>query len=284
MVDDCPNSTEEEKRKFKAEYRSRKQRKVRFDADKPRSGQGSSHKGSVRRIGADAIDSHSSLFSATFSEGAVESVVMVDQGSDGNIMPPAVFELIQQADPNLDVVSLAPAHTYSFINKDEGSGLTCRKKITADIHLRIRHGVKLILRGIEWKVSNEPAEFVVIGPELLQAIGCDNKAMLLAACDKNDGVINVPKALSADAETRSLPSGTVASLLSERDGISHSQDGAEEDDLDESGVYIDIGEDPQEDLDAALEQAVATAKQQGLSDDGAKELDRIIQKHKQIFD
>ncbi|CDF33359.1 unnamed protein product [Chondrus crispus] len=179
FIDDCPISSEEQRRRYKDEYRARKQRKMRFDT-----GSGSAdrqigqRKGSVRRIGADAIDPHSSLFSATFIDSAVESVIMADQGSDGNIMPPAVFDMIAEAASNLHVASLVPPHTYSFVDQDRG--LTCRRSMTADVHLRIRHGVKLVLRNITWKVSDQPAECVIIGREVLQAIGCDNKAMLQA--------------------------------------------------------------------------------------------------------
>lgn len=35
---------------------------------------------------------------------------------------------------------------------------------------------------------------------MLQSIGCDNKAVLSAACDRNDGVINIPVDLEADAK------------------------------------------------------------------------------------
>lgn len=149
-------------------------------------------------------------------------------------MPPAVFDLIKHADSSLIITILCPTHTYSFLDKEKKIGLICQKWIIADVHLRIRHGVKRILRGIEWNVREDLVEFVIIGRDVLQAISCDNKDMLLASCDKHDGVINVPRALQAGAETRDR--GTIASLLGNRDGIYHSQHGAEEENLEDSGV------------------------------------------------
>lgn len=207
---------------------------------------------------------------------------MAEQGSDANIMPTAVFDLFKHADSSLKITALSPAHNYSFLDKEKTTGLKCHKRIIVVVHLRIRHGAKLILRGIEWNVSEEPAEFVIIGREVLQAIGCDNKAMLLAFCAKHDGVINVAQALQANAEKRDR--GTVASLLSDGDDVYYSQDGAEEDDLLDSGVYIDIEEDAENDLDAALNLAIENSGNQGLSEKGGKKLRQAIWKHKSIFD
>lgn len=131
-------------------------------------------------------------------------------------------------------------------------------------------------------MSDTDTEFVVIGRYVLQAIGCDNRAILATACDKNNGVINVPQAMAADRAARASK-GTIAALVSE--GIFHSDEGGEEvDALDDSSVYIDIGDDPPEERDAALEVSVQEAQQNGLSEKGADELRSIIDKHRQIFD
>ena len=58
-------------------------------------------------------------------------------------------------------------------------------------------------------MSDVETEFVVIGRKVLQSIGCDNKAMLAAACDKHAGVINIPEALAADAAAR-VTQGTIS--------------------------------------------------------------------------
>lgn len=63
----------------------------------------SPHKGSIRRLSAQAIDDHSSLSGPTFSLGAMESFFMAYQGSDANVLPPTVFEALKHATPSLAV-------------------------------------------------------------------------------------------------------------------------------------------------------------------------------------
>lgn len=95
-------------------------------------------------------------------------------------------------------------------------------------------------------------------------------------------MIDMPEALAHDAVARTWQ-GTIATLLHE--GILHRNVG--EDDVDllvDSGVYIDIGEDPEEERDAALEASVQEARKEGLSDNGAETLGEIISKHRQILD
>ena len=93
--------------------------------DKPSSDSPAKHKGSIRRIGAKAFNHHSSVFIATFAMGAVKSVVMADQGSDGNIMPPALFAALKEAVPDLQVEHLDPRIPSTFWTKPVGS---CAKR------------------------------------------------------------------------------------------------------------------------------------------------------------
>ena len=64
----------------------------------------------------------------------------------------------------------------------------------------------------------------------------------------------------------------------------HSDCGTEEDMLEDSDVYVDLGEDSPEELDMALSERLSEARKSGLSDIGAQKLKNIIDKHKQVFD
>lgn len=282
FISDCPNSTEQQKQAFKDDYRARK--KQQSEGTNP-GGSIKSPKKGIRRLGAAAIDNHTSLFSATFAHGAVESTVMADQGADTNLLPPKVFEALKEADPDLSVTKLETPDCYASIT---GAALVCHKKVTADVQLRIRHGTRLLLRQVEWNVSDTDTDYVLLGRPTLQAIGCDNRAMLSAACDQHDGVINVPEALNADAKARQA-TGTpamIAALMGNHDpraGIYHSRGGDEQDNLDNSGVYIDLGDDPPEALDAALDKAVERAQENGISDAGAAELRAMLNEYRAVF-
>lgn len=94
----------------------------------------------------------------------------------------------------------------------------------ADIQLKIRHGTTLMLRGVDWLVSDIDSEQVIIGRPLLDAIGCSNRDMLTAVCDHNNGMIIVPD-LMCKKEPVLEPAGTVAALMSDHNGVFHSAGG-----------------------------------------------------------
>lgn len=146
------------------------------------------------------------------------------------------------------------------------------------MQLRIRHGTKPILRNIACHVSDAPTEIVIIGRRVLRAIGCDNKFMLAASCAKNDGFMKFPEALAADNTARASK-GTTSPLVN--GGAFHSGEGGA---LDESGVHVDTGEDPEKDGDAELEAAVKRAQRKSLSAPGANILRQLTDKHRVNFD
>lgn len=71
-----------------------------------------------------------------------------------------------------------------------------------DVGLLITHSTKLIFRGITWKITNAGIYFVIIGVPVLKLLRCDEKALIAAACDQNDGIINVSDALKKTEATR----------------------------------------------------------------------------------
>ena len=128
---------------------------------------------------------------------------------------------------------------------------------------------------------SKKTKFPIFGRHVLQAIGCDNKFMLSAACDKNDRIINIPDALAQDAN--SLDGGLIAALLEDAMGTYHGHSGEETDALDDSDVYIDFGDDLEKELDAALEKSVLDAEKDGLSEQGVEELRRVLQERRSVF-
>ena len=52
--------------------------------------------------------------------------------------------------------------------------IICEKKTVTNFHLRTRHDTKLLPRIMDWCMSETNAECVLLGHEVLQAIGCDN--------------------------------------------------------------------------------------------------------------
>lgn len=232
----------------------------------------------MRRLGAEAIDNHSTLFSATLAHGAVESVVLADQGADTNLMPPSVYELIKKSGMAFQTTHLNPSHSFKAF--DQISKVTCNKKVITDVHLRIRHGTNLVLRNLEWHVGDCETEYLILGRPVLEALGCNNRTLLAAACDRNNGVVNIPEALRKQ-QCDASEHGRISALLAE--GVFHSAGGDENDGLSDEDVYIDLGDDSEQELDDALNLRINEAKDNGMSPAGVARLRKIISANKSIF-
>lgn len=58
----------------------------------------------------------------------------------------------------------------------------------------------------------------------------------------------------------------------------------EEDKLEDSDIYVDLGEDTPEELKAAFAARVDQARENGLSEAGTVKLAALLQKHKKVFE
>lgn len=94
----------------------------------------------------------------------------------------------------------------------------CDKHFTADIKLRIRNGVNLLFGEDKWLVSYVSDYPVIIDGPLLDTIGCSNRYMLFAACDRNNGVIISPDSMRQFTETNKHSVG-VASIIKKPMGV-----------------------------------------------------------------
>eukprot|EP00177_Eucheuma_denticulatum_P008814 GFKZ01016009.1.p3 GENE.GFKZ01016009.1~~GFKZ01016009.1.p3 ORF type:complete len:172 (-),score=27.08 GFKZ01016009.1:3459-3974(-) len=171
---------------------------------------------------------------------------MGDQGSDINLTK-TIFRYLQEAVLSLQLKELSPPERYEGISKDSDP-ILCTHEITLDIQLRIRHGTKLLSRFMVWKLGEAATDEVIIGREVLQSIGCDNRAILAAACGRNDGIINIPDAVSEDEKKSQAQNVGIIGPL-KHNGVFHSNASEGDDGLDESRVYIDLGDDEPEVID-----------------------------------
>lgn len=89
-------------------------------------------------------------------------------------------------------------------------------------------------------------------------MGINNRKILQAACDKHEGIVDTGE---LNQENNGSTVNNICSLL--KDAIYHSIRGAEGDGLEEQDVYIDIGEDTDEELSKEIDQRILEAKQKG---------------------
>ena len=272
-ISDCRTTPKDQKKKLIEEYKRSKRRKTTGNKDgKPEREKRLSALADVETKG------NSSMFSASLADGAVEHVVLADQGSDANIMPLSILDNLLISTPNLKVSQLQPPHVFKSVTN---GNLVCNKSTIADVRLRIRHGSSLLLRGVAWEISTIDLPYLILGRHTLSQIGCDNETMLAAACDKNDGIISVTD--DGNPVDMASKAGRVSSLQSDIFQTLHSNAGAEYDGTDDS-MYIDLGKDSEEDVEASLDSSVQRAMDIGLSKRGALHLRRLLSKYRTIFD
>ena len=275
LVKDCPVTSREYGKKLLDEFYGKNKKKRTIG-------------GNLGACG-DSLKS-SAILRATFCNGGVEAVANADNGSDANIIPPNILKQIQQSCPSLKVRKLSGPVQYGTIVKN-GPKVTCRSQVRCEILLHIRHGSTLALRNMEWMVCDEEAEHVVIGERVLCALGLNNQKLLEAASDRHGNSIDVPKLVEAaltDEKLQNRGAGTVQSLMditrSQIGSTYHCDAHGEEDHLEESDVYVDLGDDPVEELRSELAKRVEEARQNGISERGAARLSDLLNKYESVFE
>ena len=272
---DCKINPKELTKELLAKWRKKGKKGRSGNEDKTDSGKEDKN---INALKADGQASNSALFSGSFASGAIETMILTDQGSDTNLISTELFHEIRKAGGITHVAHLVPPQI--FIGVGANAQVTCALKVQADVDLSIRHGSALLLRNVKWKVCNEPMKIPLIGRPLLDSIGCNNEHVLIAISDRNAGVIDTTE-MSQEPET-AAPDPKVAALLEE--AIFHSAGGCEKDGLESEDIHIDIGDDPDEDLVRELETRVTEAREKGLSENGCKRLRELLFRHKRVFE
>lgn len=149
------------------------------------------------------------------------------------------------------------------------------------VSLHMCHCLTLILRGIEWEVTEANHDYVLVGHNVPAAIGGDNKAILAAVCDKTSGAINMLEAFAWATKGEGTHAGQIASLLAGSTYHGAASDG--DDGLDEEKVYIDLGEDETTAVDQTLQAMVSNTKQKGMSEEVVPKLSQLVQELKPVF-
>ncbi|KAI0557832.1 hypothetical protein FGB62_258g06 [Gracilaria domingensis] len=176
FINKCLNSTEEEKKAFLKKYRESKEKRTENK--------------SVKKIDND-VERSSTVFEAIFCREKLEAEVTADQGASANIMPKKFYIQLQKLDGVKSVHKLARQAVFDVFNKS-APPLTCDLKVTADVSLKIRHGKSMILRNVDWLIANESTSGILIGRQLLNALGLNNRVLLTAAMSKVGEDVGIP--------------------------------------------------------------------------------------------
>ena len=105
-------------------------------------------KGNVHSLSYSFSSSNMSLFRATFCYGEVEVSVLADSGPDCTMLSSEVLEKVINSKPNTIVQKLdkeVNVHCASMV----ADPIRCTRQVTTDVELIVRHGEKLVLRGVK---------------------------------------------------------------------------------------------------------------------------------------
>ena len=119
--------------------------------------------------------------------------------------------------------------------------------------------------------------------------GLDNQELMTAARSRLGGEVDIPGLLKdkgyEDNASANPKNASIQSMIQKRiDGSTfHSEGGVDLDCLEDSDVYVDLGDDPDEELSTALDALVRDGRQHGLNEDGCARLTAILKKRKSVF-
>ncbi len=227
LVKNCPNTSEEQKKKFLTELYA-KVKDSRLDRKKK----------SALNMMHGTSSHNSSLFTGNFCDNN-SAVVMSDNGFDDNLMPPHVLPAIISACPDTLVYKIDSQIEFkmAFNSKpgQEEYNVGCHQSVRASVRLNIRHGTSLFQRNVIWVVPSNPCGTVLLGRPLLEALGLNIREILLAPSEKHEGVLEVPHLMPA------MQSDTLFDTLLDS-SLFHSSGGVDDLDESEEDCYIDLGE------------------------------------------
>ena len=284
FLNDCPKLSIDEKKRLKREYHdARRQRHGSEEDGKPQGG-----RAGIRKIEGSFQLENTSLFSASFCSGAVEAVLLADSGSDITVLPPSLFAKLSRADPKLTPKPLEEPMVLKNASL-EAASFTCTRQVCLDVELRIRHGERLMLRRVTWLISDVPLSHAYLGRPILSALGLDSRVLLAAARERLGAVVDVSNLMDTQehAGKEGREGSSIHGILREQ-GLGwgstfHGTPPQEHDGLEDEDVYVDLGDDPVADRDAALRKLVDTARVNGISEIGAQRLERMLCKHASVF-
>ena len=197
-----------------------------------------------------------------------------DHGTDVNLIPPTVLDQILKSKPRMKVEDLMEPLSYGALVTN-GPKVTCRRKVKNSIMLHVRHGTTLALRNMEWMVSDDNADMVLIGEHVLRAVGLDNRTFLKDACDRHGGAIDIAVLVEKfkDGE-QNCDKGTIRSLIrasSVQIGSTfHRDSGGDDEGMEDSDVYVDLEDNPIDAIRAQMAERFKETRSAGIPERGAK--------------
>lgn len=158
-------------------------------AKKARNGKTCNLEGKINYVAATLASPQSSLLKASFAKEKFESNVIAAQGANASFILASFLEKLKELLTSRPEEKHGPSLIYRNVSVDPC--ITCAKLVFLDVFLQIRHRSSLILRNVNWKITNENRTTPTIKRGVLEFLACDNRRMFLAARNRMGDDIDV---------------------------------------------------------------------------------------------
>lgn len=140
--------------------------------------------------------------------------------------------------------------------------------------LHIRHGTSLMSRNVSWYVTTQFLSEPLLGRPVLEAIGMNTSNILTTAANKYNGLLALAH-LCTNNE-----GGHIVQMY---DVVNHSDCGVDDDNFKEDEEWINLGDDKDENWEAALQTALEDASKNGISKEERSELEHLIREFREAI-
>ncbi len=144
------------------------------------------------------------------------------------------------------------------------------------VELHIRHGKTLVLRNVQWLVTDQGCTESLLSRPVFERIGLVARDVIEKAADRLGGEVDVSELGTGDNNVQ----GRISRITEE--GVYHSNGGVDENDtLDEE--WCDFGEDGEDEKRDALNDAVRKAVDAGISEHGRDVLKSMLDEYSDVL-
>lgn len=259
---DCAITPEDEKKRLLAEHyekvkKSKSAKKVKEVVADNSEGEPDAEEGRYRVLFDDVV----------------ETQALGDYGSDFSAMSSKTFEIIQNnvSDVSFETFS-EPMKLKGAFETDETISYSASRSTKLPITIILPgSNIPVRIRGIEFLITDQDMEEVLLGRPFLKSIGFDlTKHLVTVRDDVHDKDIN------------ELPKVSSKLATAKYSGMAYQS--ADDDPIHlPEPLAAGIGEDSNESIEKAFEKIRKDAKANGISNQGMERINRILQEYRHIF-
>ena len=286
-IKDCPITSEEERQAFLSEYYDNKKtsKSVKALSNDPAE---DSEKATPLGVQQDSDpakvtpDPEAGRFRVLI-EDKVEAVILGDSGAEFSALPDSLMQKVLKVDPEIAVNNFdKPMQLKVAFDTDKSISFTASRSTTLDITIILPgSNIPIRIRGVEFIITDQEMDEILLGRPLLHSIGFDfHQHLLKVRSEIHDKDLSKLPSLNKPPSLSYI--GSLSPLGGQYSGLSY-QD-ADDDPIElPDAISAGIGTDSEESIDNAFRNIVISAERNGISDLGKQRLIKILGNHRDVF-